>query len=76
MISAFEHVTVLKSIILGLGITQILTSIADLIHRSKRVKVYWHMCCGFLLCLSVHVQKGGSFTNLKPTPPGVCQRFY
>lgn len=41
MISAFEYVTVLISIVVGLGITEVLSGIADLIKQSKRVKFYW-----------------------------------
>jgi hypothetical protein len=37
----FEYVTVLISIILGLGITQIVTGIADVIHQWNRIKIYW-----------------------------------
>ncbi len=57
MISAFEYVTVLISIILGLGITQILTGIADLIHQSGRVKVYWPHLLWVLIVLVLHVQE-------------------
>jgi hypothetical protein len=56
MISAFEYITVLISIILGLGITQILTGIADLIHQSKRVKIYWPHALWVIVVLILHVQ--------------------
>lgn len=56
MISAFEYVTILISIVLGLGITQILTGIADLIHQSNRVRVYWPHGLWVLLVLVMHVQ--------------------
>jgi len=55
MISAFEYVTVFISIILGLGVTQILTGIADLVHQSGRVKVYWPHLVWVLLVLILHV---------------------
>jgi len=56
MISAFEYVTVLISIVLGLGITQILTGIANLFHKMERVKLYWPhvLWVGFVLVL--HIQ--------------------
>ena len=57
MISAFEYVTVLISIILGLGITQILTGIADLTHQSNRVKVYWPHILWVFIVLLLHVQE-------------------
>ncbi len=57
MISAFEYVTVFISIILGLGVTQILTGIADLVHQNERVKIYWpHLVLVFLV-LVLHVQE-------------------
>lgn len=40
-ISPFEYVSILVSIILGLGITQILSSVADLLYHHNRVKLYW-----------------------------------
>lgn len=40
MMSPFEYVTVLISIILGLGIAQIVIGFADLIHRLERTKLY------------------------------------
>src|ERR1043166_5399334 len=57
MISAFEYVTVFISIILGLGVTQILTGIADLVHQKERVKVYWPHTVWVLLALILHVQE-------------------
>lgn len=57
MINAFEYITVFISIILGLGVTQILTGIADLVHQSDRVKVYWPHVVWILLVLVLHVQE-------------------
>ncbi len=57
MISAFEYVTVLISIILGLGITQILTGIADLFQKSDRVKFYWPHILWVLFVLILHIQE-------------------
>jgi hypothetical protein len=57
MINAFEYITVFISIILGLGVTQILTGIADLVHQSDRVKVYWPHLVWVLLVLILHVQE-------------------
>jgi len=56
-ISAFEYITVLISIVLGLGVTQILTGVADLIHQSNRVKVYWPHLIGMIVVLILHVQE-------------------
>ncbi len=57
MISAFEYVTVFISIILGLGVTQILTGIADLVHQNERVKIYWPHLLWVFLVLVMHVQE-------------------
>lgn len=55
--TAFEYVSVFISVILGLGITQALTGIADLIHQSKRVKVYWPHLIWIVLVIIMHVQE-------------------
>lgn len=57
MISAFEYITVFISIILGLGVTQILTGIADMVHQYNRVKTYWPHTIWVLLVLVMHVQE-------------------
>jgi ACR3 family arsenite efflux pump ArsB len=53
----FEYVTVLISIILGLGITQIVTGLADLIHQWDRVKVYWPHLLWIFLIFFLHIQE-------------------
>jgi len=40
-VSPFEHISVLVSIILGLGITQLLMSLHRLVQARHRVKTYW-----------------------------------
>jgi hypothetical protein len=55
--SPFEYVTVLISIILGLGITQIVTGVADLIHQWERVKVYWPHLLWIILVFILHIQE-------------------
>lgn len=57
MINAFEYITVFISIILGLGVTQILTGIADLVHQNERVKLYWPHLVWIVLVLVLHVQE-------------------
>lgn len=69
MISPFEYVTVLISIILGLGITQILTGIADLIHKSERVTVYWPHLIWILFVLLLHIQEWWILYELKGYQP-------
>lgn len=65
MINAFEYVTVFISIILGLGVTQILTGIAELVHQSERVKIYWPHLVWIVLVLILHVQEWYIFFQLR-----------
>jgi len=67
--SAFEYVTVLISIILGLGITQILTGVADLIHKSERVTVYWPHLIWIIFVLLLHIQEWWLIYELKGYQP-------
>lgn len=52
----FEYVTVLISIILGMGITQIVTGVADLVHQWERVKIYWPHLLWIILVFFLHIQ--------------------
>lgn len=55
--SSFEYITVLISIVLSLGIAQILTGIADLIKKSHKVAVYWPHILWILFVLLLHIQE-------------------
>ena len=55
--SPFEFVTVLVSIILGLGITQLMSGVADLIHQWDKVKVYWPHLLWVVLTFVLQVQE-------------------
>jgi hypothetical protein len=61
----FEYVTVLISIILGLGITQIVSGVADLIHHSKQVKLYWPHLLWLVLVFFLQVQEWWQIYELK-----------
>ncbi len=63
--SPFEFVTVLISIILGLGITQIMSGIADLIHQWKMVRLYWPHLLWIVLVFVLHVQDWWLLYQLK-----------
>lgn len=63
--SPFEYVIVLISIILGLGITQIMTGIADLVHQWEKVKLYWPHSLWVLLVFIMHVQEWWITYDLK-----------
>jgi hypothetical protein len=53
----FEYVTVLISIILGLGITQIVTGIGDVIHQWNRIKIYWPHTLWIVLVFVMHIHE-------------------
>lgn len=53
----FEYVTVLVSIVLGLGITQLVTGTADIIHSWDRVKLYWPHVLWIVLVFFLHLQE-------------------
>ncbi len=61
----FEYVSVLISIILGLGITQIVTGLADLIHQWDRVKIYWPHLLWIFLIFFLHIQEWWATYELK-----------
>ena len=57
MISPFEYIIVLISIILGMGITQIVSGIAQIIQRWDKVKIYWPHLILILLVFVIHIQE-------------------
>jgi hypothetical protein len=57
MISPFEYITVLISIILGMGITEILSSVGNVILRWQSVKLYWPHTILVLLVFVFHFQE-------------------
>jgi peptidoglycan/LPS O-acetylase OafA/YrhL len=67
-ISAFEYVSILVSIILGLGITQILSSLADLLYHHHKVKLYWPHVIWVVFIFFLHVQDWFITYQLKDLP--------
>jgi hypothetical protein len=61
----FEYITVLISIVLGLGITQIVTGVADIIHQWSRVKLYWPHLLWIVFVFFLHVQEWWWFYELR-----------
>ncbi|GCC52947.1 hypothetical protein SanaruYs_31880 [Chryseotalea sanaruensis] len=55
--SPFEYVSVLISIILGLGITVILTGLADIIKRWEMISMYWPYGVWMLIVFVLHIQE-------------------
>ncbi len=67
--SAFEYITVLISIVLSLGIAQILTGIAGLIKKSHKVVLYWPHVLWVLFVLLLHIQEWWITYQLKGYHP-------
>ena len=61
----FEYVIVLVSIILGLGITTILTGVAELIKHTKPVKLYTPYIIWIILVFVLHIQEWWISYDLK-----------
>ncbi|MFZ6013500.1 MAG: hypothetical protein ACOYXT_24375 [Bacteroidota bacterium] len=55
--SPFEYVIVLISIILGLGITTILTGVAELIKHTRKLQLYGPYMIWLLLVFVLHIQE-------------------
>jgi len=61
----FEYITVLVSIVLGLGITQVVTGTADIIHNWNRVRLYWPHLLWIVLVFFLHLQDWWSLYDLR-----------
>lgn len=55
-ISAFEYSTILVSIILGLGITHLLSAFTDLLYNRRQVRFYWPQSTWVIFILFLHIQ--------------------
>jgi hypothetical protein len=67
-ISAFEYISILVSIILGLGITQILSSLADVLYGRKKEHAYWPHLVWVAFILFLHLQDWFIIYELKDRP--------
>jgi hypothetical protein len=61
----FQYLAVLLSIVLGLGITQLLTGIGRLVQARARVRTYWPPLVWVALLLLVHVQAWWAMFELR-----------
>lgn len=52
----FQYLAVLLSIVLGLGVTQLLTGVGRLVQARDRVRAYWPPLAWVALLLLIHVQ--------------------
>jgi hypothetical protein len=56
VITPFEYVTVLTSIILGMGITRLVSGLASIVQRWEKVKTYWPHFLLILIVFVIHIQ--------------------
>jgi hypothetical protein len=61
----FSYLSVLVSIVLGLGITNLLTGLAVLIRRRTQIKIYWPAPVWIVTLFLIHVQTWWSMFGLK-----------
>jgi hypothetical protein len=61
----FSYLSVLISIVLGLGITNLLTGFAALVRDRGRVKIYWPMPVWMLTLFLIHVQTWWAMFGLR-----------
>jgi hypothetical protein len=61
----FEYITVLVSIILGLGVTQIVTGVAHFLHSGNKVKIYWPHLLWIIMIFFFHIQEWWVFYEYK-----------
>lgn len=71
----FEYVSVLISIILGLGITVLLTGLADIIRNYQAVKVYWPYLIWILIVFILHFQEWWISYSLRSEMEWTLPRF-
>lgn len=66
--TAFEYFSVMVSVILGLGVTQLLTGIGQLLQRRGDVELYWVYSLWVLLLLALHFAVWWNIWALRDTP--------
>lgn len=69
MMSAFEYVTVLISIVISLGITQILRGVASVLKKINKVELYWPHILWVVFVLLLHIQEWWVTYELKNFAP-------
>jgi len=71
----FTHLSVLISIVLGLGLTNLLMGLARVIQMRDRVKVYWPTLVWAFTLLLVHVQTWWAMFGLRTVENWTFQAF-
>jgi hypothetical protein len=64
-VDEFSYLSVLLSIVLGLGITQLLTALGRLIQARERVRMFWPAPAWAVLLLVTHVQTWWTMFGLR-----------
>jgi hypothetical protein len=65
---AFNYLTVMVSIVLGLGLTQLFAGIGNLVQIRRRVKRFWLHDLWVLLLIVLHLHMWWSFWGLRAVP--------
>ena len=71
----FTHLSVLISIVLGLGLTNLLMGLARVIQMRDRVKIYWPTLAWAFTLLLVHVQTWWTMFGLREVDHWTFQAF-
>jgi hypothetical protein len=71
----FEYVSVLLSIILGLGITVLLTGVAEIIRNWKNVTLYWPYLIWIVVVFVLHLQEWWVTYSLRSEMTWTLPRF-
>lgn len=64
----FSYLIVIVSIVLGLGITRLLTGLGALVEARDRVRFYWPVLAWVVILLLAHVQTWWAFFGLRDRP--------
>jgi hypothetical protein len=71
----FQYLAVLLSIVLGLGVTQLLTGVGRLVQARHAVRPYWPPLVWVALLLLVHVQSWWAMFELRTHAPWTFLQF-
>jgi len=73
--NAFGYLSVMVSIVLGLGMTQLFAGIGNLVQIRRRVKLYWLHTLWVLLLIVLHMHMWWSFWALRQVPEWTYAKF-
>jgi hypothetical protein len=73
--NAFDYLSVMVSVVLGLGLTQLFAGIGNLVQIRRRVKRYWLHTLWVLLLIALHLHMWWSFWTLRGVTDWTFARF-